>query len=320
MKISEIAKFLGIEYSGEDIEITALNSLNNASFTELSYCDGEKNSKKISNTDAGAILVSKEFENLVPKDSIKLVVDNPHLSFALLSKLFAKSLVSSNVEKKSKIAKSAKIMPNVYIGDNVQIGENVIIMAGAYIGDNVSIGEYTIIHPNVVIYNDTKIGKKCHLLANCVIGSDGFGYAHTKNGEHYKIYHNGNVILEDFVEIGACTTIDRAVFESTIIKQGTKIDNLVQVGHNCEIGENCLIVAQSGISGSSVLGKNVTMGGQSATSGHLQIGDFATIAARGGVTKNLEGARVYGGFPIMLQKDWLKFQAKMIANFKDKHE
>ncbi|MBF7042227.1 UDP-3-O-(3-hydroxymyristoyl)glucosamine N-acyltransferase [Campylobacter volucris] len=320
MKISEIAKFLGIEYSGEDIEITALNSLNNASFTELSYCDGEKNSKKISNTDAGAVLVSKEFENLVPKDSIKLVVDNPHLSFALLSKLFAKSLVSSNVEKKSKIAKSAKIMPNVYIGDNVQIGENVIIMAGAYIGDNVSIDECTIIHPNVVIYNDTKIGKKCHLLANCVIGSDGFGYAHTKNGEHYKIYHNGNVILEDFVEIGACTTIDRAVFESTIIKQGTKIDNLVQVGHNCEIGENCLIVAQSGISGSSILGKNVTMGGQSATSGHLQIGDFATIAARGGVTKNLEGARVYGGFPIMLQKDWLKFQAKIITTFKDKHE
>ncbi|MCV3425370.1 UDP-3-O-(3-hydroxymyristoyl)glucosamine N-acyltransferase [Campylobacter sp. IFREMER_LSEM_CL1085] len=319
MKISEIAKFLGIEYYGDDIEITALNSLNNASFTELSYCDGEKNSKKIASSGAGAILVSKEFENLVSKDCVKLVVDNPHLSFALLSKLFAKSLISSE-KKNSKIAKSAKIMPNVYIGENVQIADHVVIMAGAYIGDNVSIGEYTTIHPNVVIYNDTKIGKKCHLLANCVIGSDGFGYAHTKNGEHYKIYHNGNVILEDFVEVGACTTIDRAVFESTIIKQGTKIDNLVQVGHNCEVGENCLIVAQSGISGSSILGKNVTMGGQSATSGHLEIGDFATIAARGGVTKNLEGARVYGGFPIMLQKDWLKFQAKIITAFRDKHE
>ncbi|EAK0442034.1 UDP-3-O-(3-hydroxymyristoyl)glucosamine N-acyltransferase [Campylobacter lari] len=319
MKISEIAKFLGIEYYGDDIEITALNSLNNASFTELSYCDGEKNSKKIASSGAGAILVSKEFENLVSKDCVKLVVDNPHLSFALLSKLFAKPLISSE-KKNSKIAKSAKIMPNVYIGENVQIADHVVIMSGAYIGDNVSIGEYTTIHPNVVIYNDTKIGKKCHLLANCVIGSDGFGYAHTKNGEHYKIYHNGNVILEDFVEVGACTTIDRAVFESTIIKQGTKIDNLVQVGHNCEVGENCLIVAQSGISGSSILGKNVTMGGQSATSGHLEIGDFATIAARGGVTKNLEGARVYGGFPIMLQKDWLKFQAKIITAFRDKHE
>ncbi|AJC86192.1 UDP-3-O-(3-hydroxymyristoyl)glucosamine N-acyltransferase [Campylobacter sp. RM16704] len=320
MKISEIAKFLGIEYYGDDIEIVALNSLNNASFNELSYCDGEKNSKKIVSSGAGAILVSKEFENLVSKDCVKLVVDNPHLSFALLSKLFAKPLFCDKQDKKTKIAKSAKIMPNVYIGNNVQISEHVVIMAGVYIGDNVSIGEYTIIHPNVVIYNDTQIGKKCHLLANCVIGSDGFGYAHTKNGEHYKIYHNGNVILEDFVEIGACTTIDRAVFESTIIKQGTKIDNLVQVGHNCEIGENCLIVAQSGISGSSVLGKNVVMGGQSATSGHLEIGDFATIAARGGVTKNLEGARVYGGFPIMLQKDWLKFQAKIITAFRDKHE
>ncbi|EKK0829920.1 UDP-3-O-(3-hydroxymyristoyl)glucosamine N-acyltransferase [Campylobacter lari] len=319
MKISEIAKFLGIEYYGDDIEITALNSLNNASFSELSYCDGEKNSKKIASSGAGAILISKEFENLVSKDCVKLVVDNPHLSFALLSKLFAKPLISSE-KKQSNIAKSAKIMPNVYIGENVQIADHVVIMAGAYIGDNVSIGEHTVIHPNVVIYNDTKIGKKCHLLANCVIGSDGFGYAHTKNGEHYKIYHNGNVILEDFVEVGACTTIDRAVFESTIIKQGTKIDNLVQVGHNCEIGENCLIVAQSGISGSSILGKNVTMGGQSATSGHLEIGDFATIAARGGVTKNLEGARVYGGFPIMLQKDWLKFQAKIITAFRDKHE
>ncbi|EAH6293187.1 UDP-3-O-(3-hydroxymyristoyl)glucosamine N-acyltransferase [Campylobacter lari] len=319
MKISEIAKFLGIEYYGDDIEITALNSLNNASFSELSYCDGEKNSKKIASSGAGAILVSKEFENLVSKDCVKLVVDNPHLSFALLSKLFAKPLIS-NEKKQSNIAKSAKIMPNVYIGENVQIADHVVIMAGAYIGDNVSIGEYTIIHPNAVIYNDTKIGKKCHLLANCVIGSDGFGYAHTKNGEHYKIYHSGNVILEDFVEVGACTSIDRAVFESTIIKQGTKIDNLVQVGHNCEIGENCLIVAQSGISGSSILGKNVTMGGQSATSGHLEIGDFATIAARGGVTKNLEGARVYGGFPIMLQKDWLKFQAKIITAFRDKHE
>lgn len=319
MKISEIAKFLGIEYYGDDIEITALNSLNNASFSELSYCDGEKNSKKIASSGAGAILISKEFENLVSKDCVKLVVDNPHLSFALLSKLFAKPLISCE-KKQSNIAKSAKIMPNVYIGENVQIADHVVIMAGAYIGDNVSIGEYTIIHPNAVIYNDTKIGKKCHLLANCVIGSDGFGYAHTKNGEHYKIYHNGNVILEDFVEVGACTSIDRAVFESTIIKQGTKIDNLVQVGHNCEIGENCLIVAQSGISGSSILGKNVTMGGQSATSGHLEIGDFATIAARGGVTKNLEGARVYGGFPIMLQKDWLKFQAKIITAFRDKHE
>ncbi|APB40993.1 UDP-3-O-(3-hydroxymyristoyl)glucosamine N-acyltransferase [Campylobacter jejuni] len=320
MKLSEIAEFLSLEYKGEDIEISALNSLLKANFTELTYCDGEKNTKDIPHTGAAAILVSKEYENLVPKDTKALITQSPHLSFAFLSKLFVKPLISTAKEKVQNIAKSARIMPNVYIGDNVNIGENVIIMAGAYIGDNVSIGDESIIHPNVVIYNDTKIGKKCHLLANCVIGSDGFGYAHNKNGEHYKIYHNGNVVLEDFVEVGACTTIDRAVFDSTIIKAGTKVDNLVQIGHNCNIGQNCIIVAQTGISGSSELGRNVIMGGQSATSGHLKIGDFSTIAARGGVSKNLEGGRVYGGFPIMLQKDWLKLQAKIAINFKEKSQ
>ncbi|ECQ5889596.1 UDP-3-O-(3-hydroxymyristoyl)glucosamine N-acyltransferase [Campylobacter coli] len=317
MRLKEIAEFLSLEYEDEDIEITALNSLLRANFTELTYCDGERNIKDIPNTGAAAILVAKEYENLVPKDTKALITQSPHLCFAFLSKIFSKPLFSNAKEKVQNIAKSAKIMPNVYIGNNVNIGENVVIMAGAYIGDNVSIGEESIIHPNVVIYNDSKIGKKCHLLANCVIGSDGFGYAHNKNGEHYKIYHNGNVILEDFVEIGACTTIDRAVFDSTIIKAGTKVDNLVQIGHNCDIGQNCIIVAQTGISGSSELGRNVVMGGQSATSGHLRIGDFSTIAARGGVSKNLEGGRVYGGFPIMLQKDWLKLQAKIAMKFKE---
>lgn len=317
MKLSEIAEFLSLEYSGEDVEITALNSLLRANFTELSYCDGEKNAKDIANTGAAAVLVHKEYESLVPKDTKVLISANPHLSFAFVSKLFAKPLFSE--VRVQNIAKSAKIMPNVYLGNNIHIGENVIIMAGAFVGDNVSIGDESVIHPNVVIYNDSIIGKKCHLLANCVIGSDGFGYAHNKNGEHHKIYHNGNVILEDFVEIGACTSIDRAVFDSTIIKAGTKVDNLVQIGHNCQVGQNCIIIAQTGLSGSTQLGRNVIMGGQSATSGHLKIGDFSTIAARGGVSKNLEGGRVYGGFPIMLQKDWLKLQAKIAMKFKDKN-
>ncbi len=308
MKLKEIAEFLSLEYEGEDLEISALNSLNNANFSELTYCDGKKNAKDIAKTGAGAILVSKEYENLVPKDTKILISSNPHLSFAYISKLFAKPLIAT--KKANQIAASATIMPNVYIGNGVKIGENVVIMAGAYIGDNVSIGDFTLIHPNAVIYNDTQIGKKCHLLANCVIGSDGFGYAHNDRGEHYKIYHNGNVILEDNVEIGACTTIDRAVFDSTIIKAGTKIDNLVQIGHNCIVGQNCLIVSQTGLSGSSELGKNVIMGGQSATSGHLKIGDFATIAARGAAVKDMEGGQVYGGAPAMPQRDWLRLQAK----------
>jgi len=194
------------------------------------------------------------------------------------------------------IEEGAQIMPNVTIGAHVTIGKNVII------------------YPNVVIYDACVIGEGCILQAGAVIGSDGFGYAHTKLGEHIKIYHTGNVILEENVEIGANTTIDKAVFGSTIIRKGTKIDNLIQIGHNCELGQNCIMVAQSGLAGSTKLGRNVVMGGQSAAAGHLEIGDFATIAARGGVSKSIEGGKTYSGFPLTLHSEWLKTQAK-IAKF-----
>ena len=174
------------------------------------------------------------------------------------------------------------------------------------------------IHANAVIYNDTIIGERCIIHANAVIGSDGFGYAHTKTGEHVKIYHNGNVVLQDEVEIGACTTIDRAVFGSTIVKRGSKIDNLVQIGHNCELGQNCLIVSQVGLAGSTTLGRNVVMGGQSGSGGHVSVGDFAQIAARGGISKDLAGGKNYAGHPIMELSEWFKLQAKIVRFFKDK--
>ena len=173
------------------------------------------------------------------------------------------------------------------------------------------IGEGTILYPNVVVYRDCKIGKNCIIHAGTVIGSDGYGFAHTKDGKHVKIYQNGNVVIEDEVEIGANCTIDRAVFGTTLIKSGTKLDNLIQIGHNCEIGQNVLMASQVGISGSTKLGKNVVMGGQSATAGHLEIGDFATIAARGGVTKSLKGGKTYAGFPVMEHRLWLKLQAML---------
>ena len=315
MKLSEIALKVNATFSGEDIEIFALNSLKNANKAELTYCDGEKNAKFISTSNAGAILVTKSLLGLVPAGMVALVCDNPHLAFALLSKDYAKPLFCES--KPSNIAKSAKIMSNVYVSSNVSVGENTVVMAGAFLGDNVTIGKNCIIHPNVVIYNDCVIGNECHLLANCVIGSDGFGYAHTKTGEHVKIYHNGNVVLGDFVEIGACTTIDRGVFESTMIANYTKIDNLVQIGHNCELGNGCLIVSQTGLAGSTVLGRNVVMGGQSGSAGHVKVGDFAQIAARGGVSKDLPGGKKYAGaYPIMELSDQFKLQAKILRFFK----
>ncbi|MCR4942158.1 MAG: UDP-3-O-(3-hydroxymyristoyl)glucosamine N-acyltransferase [Campylobacter sp.] len=310
MKLSEIAKKIAANFSGADLEISALNSLKNAKSGELSYCDSPKNAKFISECKASAILVNKDALNLVPDTAVAVVCDNPHLAFAILSKDFAKPLF--NEPKPSQIAQSAKIMPNVYIGSNVKVGENTIIMAGAFLGDNVSIGKNCIIHPNVVIYNDSLIGDECHLNANCVIGSDGFGYAHTATGEHVKIYHNGNVVLEDFVEIGACTTIDRGVFESTIVKKYAKIDNLVQIGHNCEVGYASIIVSQVGLAGSTKLGRNVVMGGQAGSGGHLSIGDFAQVAARAGVSKSLAGGKKYAGHPINELGEHLKIQAKLM--------
>ena len=309
MLLSTLTQKLDISFEGKDFDVQALNTLDSASAEEISFFDNPKYLDKLSQTKAGAVFVKKEFSDQVPSETIALISDEPYLKMAVTSYYFQKPLKrNAGVPQ---IAQSAQIAEYVHIGSGAVIGENVMILSGAVIGEEVEIGEGTIIHPNVTLYNDVKIGKNCIIQAGAVIGSDGFGYAHTKTGEHIKIYHNGNVIIEDDVEIGANTAIDRAVFGSTRIKKGSKIDNLIQIGHNCEIGEHSILVSQVGLSGSTKLGRNVVMGGQSATSGHLEIGDFVTIAARGGVTKSIHKKDVYSGFPLMRHKDWLKLQAKI---------
>jgi UDP-3-O-[3-hydroxymyristoyl] glucosamine N-acyltransferase len=309
MLLSELAQKLDLAYKGADFDVEAINTLDSAGAHEISFFDNMKYLDKLSATKAGAVFVKEEFLPHLPENSIALVSDEPYLKMAMASYYFQKPLKRNAGEPE--IAESATIDENVHIGSGVVIGENVTILSGAVIGEEVEIGEGTLIHPNVTLYNDVKIGKNCIIQAGAVIGSDGFGYAHTKLGEHVKIYHNGNVIIEDDVEIGANTTIDRAVFGSTRIKKGAKIDNLIQIGHNCEIGEYSILVSQVGLSGSTKLGRNVVMGGQSATSGHLEIGDFVTIAARGGVTKSIKEKDIYSGFPLLKHKDWLRLQAKI---------
>ncbi len=203
-------------------------------------------------------------------------------------------------------------MQNVYLGKDSKIGSNCTIMAGAFIGDNVEIGNNTIIYPNVTIYRDCKVGSDCIIHAGTAIGSDGFGFANTKTGKYIKIYQNGNVTVGNDVEIGANCAIDRAVFKSTIIEDGVRLDNLVHIAHNCKLGRGCILTGQVGLSGSTTLHEYVVMGGQSATAGHLEVAPFTTIAARGGVTKTIdEPKKQWAGFPLMEHRPWLKLQGKI---------
>ncbi len=308
MRLSTIAAYIGLECE-EDAEITGINTLKDACYYEISFLDNPKYLKDLKETKAAAVLISPENAAHAPDELATLVTNEPYLNVAILSKLFAKA--PFEIKTSDFIDEDATVMPNAYIGNGAKIHRGAVIMSGAYIGDNVVIGENTIVYPNATIYRDCVIGKNCILHAGCVIGADGFGFAHTKTGEHVKFYQNGIVEIEDDVEIGANSTIDRAVFGATKIKKGVKIDNLVQIGHNCEIGEYSILVSQSGIAGSTKLGRNVVMGGQSAAAGHLSIGAFATIAARGGVSKSIEGNKTYGGFPLMEQREWLKLQARI---------
>ncbi len=309
IKLSDICNFFNFDCNlREDIEITGINTIDKASESEITFLDNLKYEKYLPQTRAGVILIKKEHAHKVPSKTIPLITDEPYLKVAILSSLFVKV---PWVDGESEIDSDATIHPSAVIGKGARIGENTFIGPNVVIGPNVRIGNNCYIYPNVSIYRDTIIGDSVRIHSGSVIGSDGFGYAHTKDGKHVKIHHLGKVVIEDDVEIGANTTVDRAVFGETRIKRGTKIDNLVQVGHNCEIGENSILVSQVGLSGSTKLGRNVIMGGQSATAGHLSIADFTTIAARGGVTKDVKKPGIYSGFPLMPHDEWLRLQATL---------
>jgi UDP-3-O-[3-hydroxymyristoyl] glucosamine N-acyltransferase len=192
-------------------------------------------------------------------------------------------------------------------------------MAGTFIGDNVKIGKNAIIYPNVTIYRDCVVGDDVIIHSGTVIGSDGFGFAHTKDGKYVKIYQNGNVVIGDDVEIGSNTSIDRAAFSSTIIENGVRIDNLVHIAHNCKIGRGSIITGQCGFAGSSVLNEYVIVGAQSGIAGHLEIAPFTTISAKSGVTKTIkEPKKQWAGFPLMEHRSWLRLQGKITKLLKDK--
>jgi UDP-3-O-[3-hydroxymyristoyl] glucosamine N-acyltransferase len=309
--LKEICREIGLETPREDREISGIHTLAEASGSELSFFNSSKYLDDLPRTRAAAVLIEEKYADRLPEGCIALVTDEPYLKLALASKLFAYPLGSGGEDPEC--GEGCDIDPRASFGKGVRLGDGVTVMAGCYVGDHAVIGSGTLLHPNVTIYHHTVMGKNCIVHSGTVVGSDGYGFAHTRKGEHIKIYQNGNVVIEDDVEIGANCTIDRAAFGSTYIRRGTKLDNLIQIAHNCDVGAYTLCAAQSGLAGSATLGRNVVIGGQTAISGHLHVGDFATIGGKSGVTKSLEGGRTYAGVPAIDHRLWLRIQAKIAA-------
>jgi len=284
---------------------------------EISFLANPKYEDFLYTTKASVIIVN---ESLILKKKIAATLIRVPDAYAAFATLLTKYQEMKNenlvgIQSPSFIASTAKLGEQnfvaafAYIGENVKIGNNVKIFPNAVIGENVSIGNNVTLHAGVIIYSDCVLGNNITIHAGSIIGSDGFGFAPKADGSYQKIPQLGNVIIEDDVEIGSNTTIDRATIGSTIIKKGVKIDNLIQIAHNVEIGENTVIAAQVGISGSTKIGKGVMMGGQSGTIGHIVIADGIKIAARTGITKDFKEAGItLSGYPAREQSAFLRAQ------------
>jgi UDP-3-O-[3-hydroxymyristoyl] glucosamine N-acyltransferase len=314
-KATDIAAFLNGEIAGNaDVKVFSVSKIEDGKPGTLAFLSNMKYEHFIYTTEASVVLVSKSF---VPKAEIKatlIKVDDAYQAFASLLELYvqARSQQKTGIEQPSFIDETALLGNNIYvgafayIGKKVRIGNDSKIYPQVYIGDNVIIGDDCIIYPGVKIYENCIIGNRCILHAGSVIGADGFGFAPQNNGSYKKIPQIGNVILEDDIEIGANTTIDCGTMESTIIRKGVKIDNLVQVAHNCEIGENTVIAAQTGMAGTTKVGRNCRFGGQVGLAGHLTIGDNVQIGAQSGIASSVKDGETLLLTPAFNIKDAIK--------------
>jgi len=312
--LKEIAELVGGELTGDgEIKINGLSNITMAHEGDLIFAV-PPHLDEAKTCAASAVLIPLDIKDF-PKPAIK--VADPRAAFAKLLEMFAPKLkIQKGISPKAHIGENVKlgadvtIMPFAFIDDGAEIQSGAIIYPHVYIGQHVTIGADTVIYSSVTIREFCKVGSRCVIHSSAVIGADGFGFT-TKNGVHTKMPQVGNVVIEDDVEIGAHVGIDRAAMGSTIIGHGTKIDNLVHIAHNCKIGANCLIVAQTGISGSVTVGDNVTFGGQVGTVGHITIGGNSVYAARSGISKNMPEGFFGCGFPIQSHSDWLRQQAAL---------
>ncbi len=295
----------------ESIVIKGLSKIDDSLPQTLTFLANPKYDDFIYKTKASIVIVNEMFElkKELPEHITLVRVRDAYACFAQLLEIYNKLRQKEpKIDSRAAIDDTANLGDDVYIdagayiGKTAVIGDRVYIYPNAYIGDNVHIGDDSIVYPNVTIYHDCKIGKNCVIHAGAVIGADGFGFAPDENGVFQKVPQIGNVVLEDFVEIGANSTIDRATLGSTILRKGVKIDNLVQVAHNVEIGSNSAMAAQSGVAGSTKIGKHVLIGGQAGISGHIKIADKTQIVAQTGIPGNIKtsGKTLMGspGIPI----------------------
>lgn len=313
MTVKELARFVNGEISGGDeIEIRHLAKIEEAQTGDITFLSNPKYAKYLSSTKASAILISKdiEYKELASRQNpIALVkVENPYLSFLKLVDVFypEPKPLAKGIHPSAVIAATAKIDDDAAIGANVVVGARSIVRSNStiwhntVIGDDVEIGSNVLIYPNVSIRERCKIGNRVIIHSGTVVGSDGFGFAPKPDGTYEKIPQRGNVVIEEDVEIGSNCSIDRATLGETRIKRGSKLDNLIQVAHNVTIGENTVIAAQTGVSGSTKVGNNCIIAGQVGLVGHIHISDKTTIAAQSGVSKSIphEG-KTYFGYPAM---------------------
>ncbi len=303
---SQIAILVNGRIEGDPLAtVDSFGKIEEAKEGQLTFFSNPKYEEYIYQTKASIVLVNEAFELKHPVTATLIRVPDAYTSFAVLLSKYQEIIQQqlTGIQEPSYIAKTAMIGEHVfigafvYVGEHVKIGNHTKILPHSFVGDNVIIGEKCMIDPGVKIYHDCKIGNNANILAGTVIGSDGFGFAPQPDGTFIKIPQLGNVIIEDSVDIGANVTIDRATVGSTIIRSGAKLDNLIQIGHNTEVGANTIIAAQAGVSGSTKIGKGVMIGGQAGLVGHIQLGDGAKVNAQSGVSKSIEPGKTVTGSP-----------------------
>ena len=311
---AQIAGILEGEVVGNpEAEVFKLSKIEEGTEGSLTFLANPKYTNYIYSTKATVTIVNSTFEPEQEITTTLIKVEDAYKSFSKLLEYYNQvKLMKSGIEQPSVISDGVTYGSDLYLGSfcyvgkNVAIGKNVKIYPNSFIGDNVTIGDDCVFFAGVRIYSETVIGNRCTIHSGTIIGSDGFGFAPQEDGTYSKVPQIGNVIIEDDVEIGACTTVDRATLGSTIIRKGVKLDNHIQVAHNVEIGENTVIAAQTGIAGTTKIGKNCLIGGQVGFAGHLVIGDGVKIQAQSGIGKNLEAGEVVQGSPAFNYGDFAK--------------